>query len=464
MRASSIFLPASLLVAFMSWAIAPAAAASTGRAHPKIALHVAAHAAKTSIDCDHWPVPCSDFVTAALPPTPADIYMVLAGGDSLGFAGLSCGLEYDDGQGRGVDVLSWTFCGDWQVPSTEWPASMSGSRMTWNASLRCQETSLGDDGVHALAGVFYVYAYGDDAFRIIEHPRLVSGPELKVADCKNDIYFLDPREDVGEVRFVNMDYMQYRTGFNPCTKAGTYPGTLPPPPQPPEPPPPLPGPPPPPTEPQDAAVVLHIGEANPRIGCDGFPASAEDVVTAAEADPEGLPYYVYVLGSPRVPEGYDPARYEYDPGLTGLRFGIAYGSAGEGDGLRVFSWQSCAGSALTGDRWPEPGSGITLTWGGSCQKSALAMGGYFYVAAYSPSVMSVAPFPGKESVAFADCHNYGGDFIPLDINRVGWLSMGGAMMGLDADGCNPLLGPCNGPTAVTPTTWGRLKTKFTNEN
>ena len=44
------------------------------------------------------------------------------------------------------------------------------------------------------------------------------------------------------------------------------------------------------------------------------------------------------------------------------------------------------------------------------------------------------------------------------------LSMGGAMMGLNADGCNPLLGPCSGPTAVKPTTWGRLKTKFTNEN
>jgi hypothetical protein len=395
--------------------------------------------------------------------------MVLARGDSLGFAGLSCGIDYDGRSGQGVDVLGWTFCGDWEFPNWGeyaewdihlWPAAGSGSRMTWNHDVRCQDTVLGADGAHALAGVFYVYAYGGDTFSVTENNGLDSAPELQVADCMNNIYFLDPREDVGYVQFSNAPML----GFNPCTKAGTPPGTLPPPPEPPQPPPPPPGPPPPPTEAQDAAIVLHIGDANPRVACDGYPASAEDVVTAAGADPEGLPYYVYVLGSPRVPENWDPEIYEYHPGLYGLQFGIEYGPAGEGDGIRVFSWQSCAESALTGEHWPEAGSGITLTWGEHCRTSALSMGGYFYVAAYSPAVMSVTPFPGKASVSFADCSNREGDFAPLDIHRVGWLSMGGAAMGLNADGCNPLLGPCSGPTAVKPTTWGRLKTKFTNEN
>jgi hypothetical protein len=450
--------PILLGIAFLSLA-ASSAAADSGGPHPKIALHVAAHAAKSTIECNQWTVPCSDFVTAAIPPTPADVYLVLARGDSLGFAGLSCGLEYDNSPGQGVDVLTWTFCGDWQFPSVDWPESQSGSRMTWNTTLRCQNTAAGADGVHALAGVFYVYAYGSDSFRITEHPRLVSGPELQVADCMNNIFFLDPAEDVGEVRFSTATAM---VGFNPCTQSGSVPGALPPPPVPPSPPPPPPGPVPPPTEPQDAAVVLHIGEANPRIGCNGFPASVEDVITAAETAPEGLPYYVYVLGAPYVPEGYD-LEDRYYPGLTGLRFGIEYGTAGEGDGIRVFGWQSCAGSALTGERWPAPGSGITLTWG-DCEITGLAVGGYFYVAAYSPAVMAVTPFPGKASVAFADCLAMEGDFTPLDIHRVGWLSLGGAGKGLDTDGCNPLLGPCNAPTAVERTTWGRIKTKFTIEN
>jgi hypothetical protein len=172
---------------------------------------------------------------------------------------------------------------------------------------------------------------------------------------------------------------------------------------------------------------------------------------------------VYVLGAPEVAEGY--SRYsDISIGLTGLRFGIDYATGTESEGIHIFSWQSCAGSALTGNDWPQPGSGITLLWAGDCQLTALAVGGYFYLSAYSPAVMSVTPFPGKGSVAFADCYAEEGDFVPLDMHRVGWLSMGGALMGQDADGCNPLLAPCAGPVAVEAATWGQLKTKFTTGN
>jgi hypothetical protein len=210
--------------------------------------------------------------------------------------------------------------------------------------------------------------------------------------------------------------------------------------------------------------VLHVGDADSRIGCSGFPPSVEAVVTSAEAAPEGLPYYVYVLGAPDIPPVRDLRDYEdMDLGLSGLRFGIEYGASDGGEGLHVFSWQSCTGSSLTDGRWPETGAGITLTWG-SCAETGLAVGGYFYVAAYSPSVMSVVPFPGKPAVAYADCSAREGDFVPLDIHRVGWLSMGGAMKGLDSDGCNPLLGPCNGPTDVEQTTWGSLKARYKSGN
>jgi hypothetical protein len=43
----------------------------------------------------------------------------------------------------------------------------------------------------------------------------------------------------------------------------------------------------------------------------------------------------------------------------------------------------------------------------------------------------------------------------------GWVSLGGAALGLDSDGCNPALEPCvRSVVATEPITWGALKTKY----
>jgi hypothetical protein len=42
---------------------------------------------------------------------------------------------------------------------------------------------IGYDGVHAVAGAFYVYAYSADALTVTPNNNLDSGPELAVADC-----------------------------------------------------------------------------------------------------------------------------------------------------------------------------------------------------------------------------------------------------------------------------------------
>jgi hypothetical protein len=74
--------------------------------------------------------------------------------------------------------------------------------------------------------------------------------------------------------------------------------------------------------------------------------------------------------------------------------------------------------------------------------------------------MSVTPWPGETEALYLDCQGSGELMFPVSDHRVGWVSMGGALRGQDAGGCNPLLGPCNGPVPAQDATWGRLKTKF----
>jgi hypothetical protein len=47
----------------------------------------------------------------------------------------------------------------------------------------CQRTVIYPDGVHAVAGAFYVYAYSPDTFQITPNNNVSAGPELAVVDC-----------------------------------------------------------------------------------------------------------------------------------------------------------------------------------------------------------------------------------------------------------------------------------------
>jgi len=189
---------------------------------PKIAVHVRSHTSKGVQTCmaaedggaAPTNIPCSQFVTNAPTMGGRDIYLVAAGIEEEGVTGLTCGVTYDGVLGRGVDVSNWTFCGDGlQFPSDTWPAAGSGNRVTW---LTCQDRSVPPDGIHAIAGAFYVYAYGPDTFQIIEN-RTVTIPELKYANCQGEEIDI-PVTLAGSIRFSSGGT---QPGFNPCLGGST---------------------------------------------------------------------------------------------------------------------------------------------------------------------------------------------------------------------------------------------------
>lgn len=111
-----------------------------------------------------------------------DVYLVVANGNpQWGISALSCGLEFDDD----IAVKEWRVCADIDYAGPGWPStSGSGNRITWASRSNCQNTTLDSHGVHAVAGAFYVYAYGDGELRITPNGVPQSGPELLVADCR----------------------------------------------------------------------------------------------------------------------------------------------------------------------------------------------------------------------------------------------------------------------------------------
>ena len=199
--------------------------------------------------------------------------------------------------------------------------------------------------------------------------------------------------------------------------------------------------------------MLHVEETgDPRNICDQAPTLAEDLVTLAEAREDGSArYYVFILATPEVPA--DPM------GIRGFRLGIEY-DQGDHEGINVFSWNSCADTEISQPDWPAPGSGNTLLYDG-CEASEVILGGYFYITAYSPSVIALDGFPSTGVVEYADCNGADQVFVPVDDVQVGWVSMGGAARGLDANGCNPAIEPCGVvPSPVQTTTWGKIKAKY----
>jgi hypothetical protein len=176
-----------------------------------VALHMDPHPLKGNLACDWGGMPCSDFLTEWPVGVSADIFLVVArGAVDPGVAALSCGIEY----GANLGMYGFTFCASGlQFPNDggngDWPASLGGNRMTWNAVTDCQRTVYGGDGVHALAGSFYVYAYGPDLFQITENRNLQSGPEFQVGDCSNSISNL-PLTAAGAAGFGGT------LGYNPC--------------------------------------------------------------------------------------------------------------------------------------------------------------------------------------------------------------------------------------------------------
>ena len=186
---------ALVLLAALSTLPAPAFAAEAVLA-PVIALHEGQRYSPKSgvlreaVDLCSNPVtsavmeiPCSEYnVQGGVGVAERAIYLMAVSPDvTAGVAGLSCGIDYEAAEFAGVDVFGYWICADAEVTGG-WPAAGTGNRITWDPVTNCQRATVGAEGVHALAAVFYVYAYGDGVFEVTGNPDTPDS-EMVVIDC-----------------------------------------------------------------------------------------------------------------------------------------------------------------------------------------------------------------------------------------------------------------------------------------
>jgi hypothetical protein len=118
--------------------------------------------------------------------------LVCNGSDSTGIAGMEFGIDYDGALASGIDVDSWNLCADLEFPegdgsggpAADWPEAGTGTIITWDRLLNCQDISSEPYVPHtvvAIGGVLNVWGYGPDQLVITTRP--VSG-FAKVANCK----------------------------------------------------------------------------------------------------------------------------------------------------------------------------------------------------------------------------------------------------------------------------------------
>ncbi len=202
----------TVLLASATLAVAAPALAGT-QDGAVLALHRTALAKKASLTCsgDVDPIttntPCSAFVTTGPLLEAVNVYLVVANAQSTaGIAGLSCGITYDATGTSGVDIFGWTLCSDLEFPNMGWPAAGSGNRITWSAGTNCQRTEVGGEGVQAIAGAFYVYAYSSDDLELTANTA-ITPDELQVADCATAV------TNVMEGGIVSFGL---NSGCNPC--------------------------------------------------------------------------------------------------------------------------------------------------------------------------------------------------------------------------------------------------------
>jgi len=199
----------------------------------------------------------------------------------------------------------------------------------------------------------------------------------------------------------------------------------------------------------EPALLLHVTSPVTDCACRG-PNSIASVVTTADPSPDGsVRQFVYVVMTPG------------STGLLAFEAAIAYRPhRPDRPGLEIVSWHACADLELPQPDWPDSAAGNTFTWE-ECHFTDVAVGGYFEVIAHDAETLRTTPHRQMAQVKWAACPSRNLDDV-IAANRLGWVSWGGDAVGLDHDGCNPALGPCQGLTPVHPTTWGRMKALFRN--
>jgi hypothetical protein len=130
-------------------------------------------------------IPCEDFRSGPVPlNTPYYVYLVAASQYPNEIAGFVCGIRYDPA----IAVLDWTLCADYESSLDGWPVSGSGNGFAWDPVANCQTTWLGRYGAHAVAGAFYVIAYGDGVLEVTPHYKTPPNYELTLTDCDRRVW------------------------------------------------------------------------------------------------------------------------------------------------------------------------------------------------------------------------------------------------------------------------------------
>jgi hypothetical protein len=393
---------------------------------PSLILHVAA---SQGAGCANTPADLNDVSTAAGAAGGHYAAYVVVNVPDPSYAGMdhfSFGTWYEQ---QGIQVTGWHFCATQEYPGPTWPAPGSEITLSWQGG--CEQRST------FVAGWFDVYADNPGTL------ALTGGNDRTVwmAGCGLRSYSLDST-DVGWASFGGAASDGNSQGCNPFV-APCYYRSLPAPSND--------------IAPMDNAILLHVAPASGTT-CFNGPTSKDQIVTKADASASGIQYHVYVLGVPQVtnPNG--------NWGIAGMQFGIDYDKGKPGsEKLVVDDWHACSDLEFTGDNWPQTGSGDMVTWVSqeNCQRAPLVPAGYFTVTAYAPSSMALIPHPVAGEIKMANCNAVEVAVeSPVNLTRVGWVSMGGGIRGTSADGCNPLLEPCTATTPVRPTTWGKVKALY----
>ena len=197
------FAYAGLAVLFVLSVTVPAPAAAEDAMGASLALHVTAAGTAQSAcgalpaDTPGDPLHCTEYRVQWPLQEAAVVYLVVVGhasGTEVGagnIASVSLGIDYDV---AALSQVVWILCADMEAPAAggagAWPLPGSGNRIQWDPVSDCQDTAVfggtycwGDLwNTHALAGAFYVTAYGDDVFQVTANAA-VEPAECYYQDC-----------------------------------------------------------------------------------------------------------------------------------------------------------------------------------------------------------------------------------------------------------------------------------------
>lgn len=167
--------------------------------------------------------------------------------------------------------------------------------------------------------------------------------------------------------------------------------------------------------------------------------------------PIGVSSYTYVIIGKGQPES---------GGIAGIELGVLYDQA-----VGQFGWVLCADLEFTnagqGGEWPASTGGNRITWdaGTNCQVNDWppddlhAICGAFYLYAYGNGIFQITPnnnvaVPG---LTVAACDASASALSPLAAGYVGF----GTTQGYN---------PCDVVVATKPTTWGNIKSQYTDKS